>query len=332
MFKLISQRSLPCACSPSYRGLAWDGCRFYLTIAGQRAVQPLDARLLPGERIETCRPYSALCFDSKERCFWAASDECPAVLFRLDAQFRETDCLRLRDCGPGVVAGVSFQCCENRLLVAFADRTALVEKDGGLVRCTRSTRWILGALSLCPYTLVWSTAEGKTLVRLTDCRGQTQSECRLPRSVCVEAAVFDPCAGGCRFYALARRHGCRPVLLECMLEDEGVCASLCPCNWALCRCPPRPEEPCGCGDVLESIALTEAALAHILNAEGEKLQKIISCTCDPQTLLAFNESVNVTLVNATCLEQVLVRKLEALKGLCPQGCGAETEIRKDSSQ
>ena len=55
-------------------------------------------------------------------------------------------------------------------------------------------------------------------------------------------------------------------------------------------------------DLLESIALEETALSHILNAEGEKIQKVLA--------QELNESV-VNMVSAVSnLELILKDKLE----------------------
>lgn len=64
-------------------------------------------------------------------------------------------------------------------------------------------------------------------------------------------------------------------------------------------------------DLLESIALEETALSHILNAEGEKIQKAIALDdVDYCKLLEVNESA-VGMVNAVAnLELVLKEKLE----------------------
>lgn len=62
--------------------------------------------------------------------------------------------------------------------------------------------------------------------------------------------------------------------------------------------------------IIESIALMEASLAHILNAEGEKLQKAIELACDTKELLAVNSSVQKTLIHITFLEQTLYSKLD----------------------
>ncbi len=64
-------------------------------------------------------------------------------------------------------------------------------------------------------------------------------------------------------------------------------------------------------DIIESVALEQAALSHILNAEGEKLQAVIATTdVTTETLLNTNKSVR-SMVNAVArLELILQSKLE----------------------
>lgn len=62
--------------------------------------------------------------------------------------------------------------------------------------------------------------------------------------------------------------------------------------------------------LLQSIALEEAAIAHILNAEGEKLQKVISMDCGRKDLIEVNKSVEDMVDKITALEKVLKEKLE----------------------
>ena len=71
-------------------------------------------------------------------------------------------------------------------------------------------------------------------------------------------------------------------------------------------------------DIVESIALQETALSHILNAEGEKIQKMVAMdNVTPEVLLATNKSVE-SMVNAVSrLEMILQSKLSAFDGcLC----------------
>lgn len=65
--------------------------------------------------------------------------------------------------------------------------------------------------------------------------------------------------------------------------------------------------------LLQSIALEETAISHILNAEGEKLQKAISMeNCSHEDLLDVNKSVEDMIDKITALEIVLKSKLDLI--------------------
>ena len=71
-------------------------------------------------------------------------------------------------------------------------------------------------------------------------------------------------------------------------------------------------------DIIQSVALEETALSHILNAEGEKIQKMVATQdVTPDVLLATNKSVE-SMVNAVSrLEMILQSKLSTFEGcLC----------------
>ena len=66
-------------------------------------------------------------------------------------------------------------------------------------------------------------------------------------------------------------------------------------------------------DLIQSVALQETALSHILNAEGEKMQAIINNTVTPPTfedLMLLNRSVQSLVNSVTRLEMTLMSKLE----------------------
>lgn len=65
-------------------------------------------------------------------------------------------------------------------------------------------------------------------------------------------------------------------------------------------------------DIIESIALQETGLSHILNAEGEKIQKIVATAETAEELLAVNSSVESMINAVTRLEMVLQGKLDLL--------------------
>ena len=72
------------------------------------------------------------------------------------------------------------------------------------------------------------------------------------------------------------------------------------------------DKCCAASSLLQSIALEETAISHILNAEGEKLQKGISLSCNKNDLLEINKSVQDTIDRITNLEIVLKSKLNLI--------------------
>lgn len=65
-------------------------------------------------------------------------------------------------------------------------------------------------------------------------------------------------------------------------------------------------------DLIESIALEQTSLSHILNSEGEKIQKALELNLDAEELLAINKSVKCMINSIGLLESVLVSKLDTV--------------------
>ena len=73
------------------------------------------------------------------------------------------------------------------------------------------------------------------------------------------------------------------------------------------------EKCCAASSVLQSIALEETAISHILNAEGEKIQAVLAMhNCDCKDVLEVNKSVQDMVDKITTLEIVLKAKLELI--------------------
>lgn len=93
-------------------------------------------------------------------------------------------------------------------------------------------------------------------------------------------------------------------------------------------------------DIIESVALEQAALAHILNAEGLKIQNIIKTefpegngqvgrednTDMIDKVLEVNKSVKSMVSNITRLEMILQSKLELFEDCICTGCEEEYDI------
>lgn len=85
---------------------------------------------------------------------------------------------------------------------------------------------------------------------------------------------------------------------------------------------------CAASSLLQSIALEEAAIAHILNAEGEKIQKFVAnCNFKKEDLLEVNASVESMVESIIVLENLLKAKLELVVPLLDKYKGPKP--RKD---
>ncbi len=74
-------------------------------------------------------------------------------------------------------------------------------------------------------------------------------------------------------------------------------------------------------DIIQSVALEQAALSHILNAEGEKLQCIIASDCTTtDEILCTNESVRSMVDSVAKLEMILQYKLSLFEGCLCGNC------------
>lgn len=74
-------------------------------------------------------------------------------------------------------------------------------------------------------------------------------------------------------------------------------------------------------DIIESVALEQTALSHILNAEGEKIQAVVAMkNVTTDELLAVNASVKSMVNSISRLEMILQTKLELFEDCICNSC------------
>lgn len=99
-------------------------------------------------------------------------------------------------------------------------------------------------------------------------------------------------------------------------QDSCNSYDYCDCNFRGCEgveCDSLKPSKGNCRsvyDVIESIALQEAGISHIINAEGEKIQKAIAICKSCDDLIRVNESVKGTLGKVIECEIMLNSKLK----------------------
>lgn len=83
-------------------------------------------------------------------------------------------------------------------------------------------------------------------------------------------------------------------------------------------------------DIIQSVALEQTAISHILNAEGEKIQKIVADKgVSVEELLAANKSAHTMVESITRLEMVLQSKLELFEDCLCEPCKKEHKTDYD---
>lgn len=315
--------SLPTDYCRRYSGMAFDGCSFYMTLPQECKIYRFNRDLSPIGCFETAKPYTSICYDNTENCFWAAAEQPNCLIYKLNCRMQEIDLLQVivSEQPLSRIKGLSYFCGNDTLLVAFTDFIVEVSKESGACRVLQSAcdGCFSGVTAIAPYYVTVSVCKNIQSVSLFSCDDHLVKRLCLPCTYLIESMVFDPCSekehNEISLILLATKHCCYPHILKYALEFCGP--ELCPCNYK-CHCQPCDEcDEQSVSDLLESVAMVEAALSHILNAEAVKLQRGIELADDMCELLELNKAVNRTILQVTQLEQLLYSKLEILNDSCP---------------
>lgn len=77
-------------------------------------------------------------------------------------------------------------------------------------------------------------------------------------------------------------------------------------------------------DIISSVALEQAGLSQIINAEGEKIKKIVADAQTADEILKANQSVQEMIAAITRLEMILHGKLELFSDCLCAECTTPT--------
>lgn len=339
MIQLHSCVPIPVGCDTSINHLAFDGCNYFCTIRCKHELIRFDPCCSALHRYYTCREYDCICYDYCDHCFWASSRTCCGRLFKLDCSMNEIDYIQISESAEyGMVTGLSYDCCKNTLIVSFPCIVIEIEKECETQKIlyTAKEYWIMDILCICPCMLLTVLRCNKCYILVINQHGEKIA------CLCIDGLsepknlIFNPCMSDCHqspLQAFVLKKNYYPYLCstDIFFDDLGFIPYC--CNYEICKecCCKKPCSDCDpCQDIIESIALIETALSHILNAEGEKIQKVLAATDDIDKIICVNKEVNKTIVNATHLEHTLYAKLSALSdcGLCDGLCDSECDCHR----
>lgn len=281
------------------------------------------------ETIGLVRRYLCFCYDPIEKCYWAVPECQPNLIYRLDTCFREIGHLTISGAYQQRPTSICSDNCENGIWLCYLYQLAFIEKCSGKVtwyKNEESSKINLGALIQCACRVnCYHNGNQQTIEVMSPC-GHKSIELCVPRDYKFVGISSYPCKaeeGNCRFCLLLSKRCAQEFILTeyCVDFSHGAIEPCCPCPPVPNPFPPEPCPPhCGGSyEIMHSIALEEAGLAHILNAEGEKIQKAVAISDNIEDLICVNESVKRTLTQVALLEGMLYSKLETLvncDGVC----------------
>lgn len=313
--------TLPCGVN-DIKSFTVNSCDFYfLDCSGCKLIRwSPNAQTI--ETITLEQKYRCICYDHIEHCYWVVSECEPYLIYRLDDCFCQVGHLTIKGACQQKAIGICCDDCGNGLWISYPCQLAYVEK------CSEKTTWNkhegnqrvnLGLITDCACRVSCYGDGRRQIIELISGCGEESMELCIPKEYKVVGITSCSCnhnCTDCRFCVLLSNIcSCEFVLMEyCIDFSKGMIEPCCPSP-----CPPDPTPPCppepGCGgfyEVMHSIALEEAGISHILNAEGEKIQKAVAISDNIEQLICVNESVKHTLTQVTLLEGMLYSKLEAL--------------------
>jgi len=336
-FDCLNINTLFRECDRHFKGIAFDGCFYYLTDPQAFTICKLDDKFEPLDCFCTDKPFAGITYDSIDRVFWAFAENQSDTVYKLDRDLEEISAVRLCGCSCGRITGISFDCRSDTLLVSSADAVYEIIKDGRCRRLLKEPEQCEGEFvsvaSMPPYFAVIRRDRGvEKIIIYSGCLCVAQC-ITLPPELSVKDFFLNPCrssrrlnscdveSSGCEacetaeFILLASDGDCDSIIISLKAELCGIFLS--DCVFKICgkKCKREEKEEkcsrCKCS-LICSVALVEASLAHILNAEGEKLQKAVKIAGCVDELLEVNRSVADTINRVTLLENVLLAKLNAI--------------------
>lgn len=325
---------LPCGIS-DIKGFAINPLGFlFLESDGCRLIKCLCDASEP-ELIELEKKYNCICYDSCENCYWAISEAEPTQLFRLDQSFREVGHITLGGSCQHRAVGL---CCDGcGIWIAYSCQLAFWDKNSEQVtwfKNENSRRSNRGFIAQCECRVTAYCEGGRQFVEIESPRCCDSAELAVPkgyRLVGMAPGVEEQKCDCCCFYLLLSKVCSRELSLfkYCVDFSENQ-PPICHAHHDGCHGPSHcckkrsMANRCGAYEVMHSIALEESGISHILNAEGEKIQKAVAISDNIEDLICVNESVKRTLTQVTLLEGMLYSKLETLV-FGQDSCGCHPE-------
>lgn len=293
-----------------YQNMTFDGQSFYLTNPKENAIVMLDEQFQFVKEYHMNRPYQLICYNKKKDCFYAVDMNQSEYIYQLNHQLEEMNyfCISEYKEPYSKIMNITYSENHDALIIVF-DNQMIEMNDNGEVfllsqNLNQESYHCFLDFGLYYIVIVWHKDQ--------QCLYLFHQDGCLIKQFCIpcdykiiDIVLTSHCDQQTLEFLILAIKNCRLCLLRCV-----ICIEPCSCcKENCCMIPCVEKRVC---DILESIALQETALSHIINAEGEKIQKAIDIATDVCDLLKIDQSVNQTITQVMLLENVLYSKLQAI--------------------
>lgn len=309
-------KTLSCSID-NVESIAYDGCDYALLRTHRDGITRLDEELCSLGTHRCAKTYTCICFDLKECCYYACAQGQPALLYVLDLNFHEIKTITIpthHEKSPCAMS--AHPTCSILLLLYEKELLFWDYYRDEIVNCIDigEHKHVLDIIALEDGYALSYYKEDRACIEIICGRCRDSCIYMVPEAYELQAMVL--------MEACKDRYEIQLLLQSCEHEQVSILLYV-TCGYeeptpSPCPMPHPIEVTCegGKNEVIHSIALEEAGIAHILNAEGEKLQKAVASDISIEELLMVNESVRKTITQITLLEGQLYSKLESLHCLC----------------
>lgn len=306
--KILSLIKLP---TKNITSGTFDGFYFYFVSPNYEKVLKLNYKEMKFTTISLNESYTFLTYDPKDKVFFAIDNNTDKNLFILDKNFetKRKISLNLKFENDFDISDISYDYHENLIILSSTDINICINKHGDICHSNITCDDYISTLKSDNLTTILYN-NSKTFYldlyfadKFIDSFSLT-SEIKYPISIlsanCYEelntiiiTLLTKDCNSNCFLSHILINISCYKDVIspnDCDNNHSNKCNN-------------------SSNDIIESIALIETSLSHILNAEGEKIQKGIKLSHSVSDLIAINKSVNTTLINIISLENILYEKL-----------------------
>ncbi|MFR7591103.1 MAG: hypothetical protein ACLUVC_06660 [Longibaculum sp.] len=309
---------LPSLQEGEYEGIAYDGQYFYLTIPQKQLIYILDENFELIKEHHVHKAYGPICYHPKNHCFYCVDINDYQYVYQLNRRFEETNyfCVSEYKNSLSPILHLAYHDDQNALMIISDENVIEMNEQQQCYEFSKANQYEQYRCLQCigNFFVVIVSSKCQQCLFVFDCQGCLIKQFCIPKDCVIKDII---CIEKChkesiKLLLLVKKCSCQLCILCCVIP-------LPPCS---CHCCDDQKGCClecveqNICDILESIALQETALSHILNAEGEKIQEAIELSHSVKELVEIDKSVNKTINEVMLLENVLYSKLNAIIQKC----------------